>query len=322
MQLFQNAHYDFIRWRWHAISLSLVVIIGGLAAMALRGGLPLGVDFSGGTIVVVQFEDAVSVDDVRAAVAPVEGEEIVQQYGLVSANEWLIRLPQIEADEAGALLEQGSLQIVEALTEAGLPAFEVISTDIVGPVMGAQLQRQGIYATVLAMLGITLYITFRFRFTFAAGALVAVVHDVLVTLSMLTVFNYELSLNVVAAILLITGYSVNDTIVVFDRVRENMRSLRREPLSTIINMSVNQTLARTVITSGTTFVAVLSLFLFGGEVLKSFAFTVLVGVISGTYSTVFIAAAVAIIMSQRAQSKRATTPHVEGGRRARRAKAS
>jgi preprotein translocase subunit SecF len=150
---------------------------------------------------------------------------------------------------------------------------------------------------VLSLAGILIYIWFRFRLTFAVGAIAATLHDVLVTLAFLTWFGYDLSLNVVAALLTITGYSVNDTIVIFDRVRENQRSKSREPLIDLVNRSVNQTLSRTLITAGTTFLAVLGLFLFGGEVLEGLAFTLLVGIITGTYSTVFIASAIAIVLS-------------------------
>ena len=205
------------------------------------------------------------------------------------------------------------------------------SREIVGPVIGADLQRRGIYAVLTSLAAITIYIGFRFRFSFAVGAIVATLHDVLVTLAFLMFFRYDISLNVVAAILTITGYSVNDTIVIFDRVRENLRSRRRDPLSQVVNQSVNQTLGRTIITAGTTFLSVLALYLFGGEALEGFAFTMLIGVISGTYSTVFIASAIAIILSQqkgtRGKAQSAAAPSGEAtterpGRKPRRARAS
>jgi preprotein translocase subunit SecF len=203
--------------------------------------------------------------------------------------------------EDGFSIDQGSQQILNAIEGAGLPSFELLSREIVGPVIGADLQRRGLYATLASLLAIAVYITFRFRVSFALGAVAAVFHDVIVTVAFLVFFGYDLSLNIVAALLTITGYSVNDTIVIFDRVRENMRSRRRDPLDDVVNLSVNQTLSRTVITSGTTFFSVLALYLFGGEVLRGFAFTMLVGVVSGTYSTVFIASAIAITLSQRNQ---------------------
>ena len=299
MKIFTNPNYDFIRWRWHAIGLSLVVILAGAAMMAIRG-LPLGIDFAGGTNVIVKFDQPVAEDQVRQALEKsVPGEKAVQQYGAASERSILIKLPQVQTAEQGTNLERGSKEIVGALQKAGLPKFEVVSTEIVGPVIGADLQRKGVYATLASILGITAYIAIRFRPSFALGAIAATFHDILVTLAFLTFFGYDLSLNVVAGLLTITGYSVNDTIVIFDRVRENMRSMRRESLAHIVNLSVNQTLGRTIITAGTTFLSVFSLYLFGGEVLRGFAFTMLVGIVSGTYSTVFIAAAIAILLSQR-----------------------
>ena len=298
MQIFHNANYNFIRWRWHAIILSLVVVGAGVVAMVTKG-MPLGIDFSGGTQLIVKFEQPVTEEQVRDAVTPLPGDEVVQQYDDPAEHRMLIRLQQSEASEEGANLERTSQQVEQALQKAGLPKFIVDSRDLVGPTVGADLQRRGIYATIFSLLAITIYIGARFRFSFAVGAIAATLHDVLVTMAFLTFFDYELSLNVVAAILTITGYSVNDTIVIFDRVRENLRSMRREPLEHVVNKSVNQTLGRTVITAGTTFLSVLSLFLFGGEALRGFAFTMIVGIISGTYSTVFIASSIAIILSKR-----------------------
>ena len=218
-------------------------------------------------------------------------------------------MPEEAGIEHGFALEQRAKSALAALHNAGLPKFDVLSTEVVGPVIGADLQRKGIYATLLSILGITVYIGLRFRFSFAVGAIAATFHDVFVVIAFLSFFGYELSLNVVAAILTITGYSVNDTIVIFDRVRENSRLLRRDPLEKVVNLSVNQTLGRTIITASTTFLSVLALYLFGGEVLHGFAFAMLVGIISGTYSTVFIAAAIAILLSGRnAKAGRAAVP--------------
>ena len=297
MRIFENPNYNFIQWRWHAIVLSLVVILAGFVVIFTRG-LPLGIDFSGGTIVVLKFQQPVGEDTLRGALDAVPGDKVVQQYGEADASEWLVRLPE-PASEQGVSLEQGARSVVDAVTKANLGSFEVISQELVGPVIGADLQRKGIYATLASIVGITIYIGIRFRFAFAIGAIAATLHDVLVTVAFLTFFGYDLSLNIVAAILTITGYSVNDTIVIFDRVRENLRSKRRDSLESVVNLSVNQTLGRTIITAGTTFLAVLSLYLFGGEVLEGFAFTMLVGIVSGTYSTVFIAAAIAILLSGR-----------------------
>lgn len=307
MRIFENPNYNFIRWRWHAIGLSLVVILAGVGQI-LAKGMPLGIDFTGGTIVVLKFQQAVAEDALRRGLDAVPGDKVVQQYGDAAAHEWMVRLPQIATAEQGTALEQEARAVVDAVTKASLGQFEVISQESVGPVIGEDLQRKGIYATLASILGITVYIGIRFRFAFAIGAIAATLHDVLITFAFLAFFGYDLSLNIVAAILTITGYSVNDTIVIFDRVRENLRSRRRDSLETIVNESVNQTLGRTIITAGTTFLAVLSLYLFGGEVLEGFAFTMLVGIISGTYSTVFIAAAIAILLSgKQAQGRTQTT---------------
>jgi preprotein translocase subunit SecF len=298
MQIFTNANYNFLRWRWHAIALSAVVILAGVGLMIVRGGLPLGVDFSGGTVLIYKFDRPVTEDQIRQVVSHLPGEEVVQSYGDPGANEMLIRLPEL-VTEQGASVEQGARGVEEALARANLGKPELLSREIVGPVIGRDLQRKGLYATLASILGITAYIAMRFRPSFALGAIAATFHDIFVTLAFLSFFGYELSLNVVAALLTITGYSVNDTIVIFDRVRENLRSMRRDALDTVVNKSVNQTLGRTIITAGTTFLAVLALFIFGGEVLHGFAFTMLVGIVSGTYSTVFIASAIAILLSKR-----------------------
>jgi preprotein translocase subunit SecF len=298
MRILEDVNIDWLRWKWHSIILSVLVILAG-AGLMVRRGLPLGIDFAGGTIVIVKFETRPSEDAVRRAIEAFPGEEGVQTYGDPNAGEILIRLPQAEGVEQGTNLEQGAKAVVGLLEKANLGKFEVLQTEIVGPVIGQDLQRKGVYATIASLVGIMLYIAFRFRFSFGVGAMVASFHDVLITLSLLTLAGYELSLNTIAAILTLVGYGVNDQIVIFDRVRENLRVHRREPIDTVLNRSVNQTLPRTVITAGCTALSVLSLYLFGGEVLKPFAFTMLVGIISSTYSTVFIASAIATVLTRR-----------------------
>jgi len=296
MQIFANAHYDFVRWRWHAIAVSLVIIIAGAATVMTRG-LAKGVDFEGGTIVILKFDQLPQIQQVRAALVagmPGGGEAVVQQYGPTENRDVMIRVRRTGEEVEGQLSAEADA-VIAAIRASDLGNFQVEGTEIVGPVIGEQLRRQGMLATVLALAGILLYIALRFQLSFAVGAVVAVVHDLAIVMSFLAFFQYELTLNVIAGLLTITGYSVNDTIVVFDRVRENLRTMRRDNLANIVNVAVNQTLARTVITAGTTVLAVVSLYLFGGEVLKGFAFTMLVGVIAGTYSTVFIAAAIAIL---------------------------
>ena len=295
MQILASTNIDFLRWRWHALLLSGVVLAAGIGTMLTRG-IPLGIDFSGGTAIVVKFTEPVSEDRVRAAIAAVPGDKVVQEYGPPEANEVLVRLP-LGSETAEGNLDSSADAVLAAL-RANVGEIEVLSNDIVGPVIGEDLKQKGIWATLFALGGILVYIGFRFRFTFAIGAIVAVFHDILVTLAFLTWFDYELSLNIIAAILTIAGYSVNDTIVIFDRVRENQRMVRREPLRDVVNRSVNQTLSRTIITAGTTFLAVVSLYALGGEVLRGFAFTMMIGLLAGTYSTVFIASAIAIMLNR------------------------
>jgi preprotein translocase subunit SecF len=332
MRILTNVNVDWLRWRWHTLVLSWVIILAGLGLMIARG-MPLGIDFSGGTLVILEFEKPANEEAIRNALVSLPGDKVVQKYGEAGENQILVRLPQTTTEEEGFNLEEGARQVVSLIRGANLGNFEVLSTEVVGPVIGRELQRKGIYATVAAMLGIMTYIALRFRFSFGAGAMVASLHDVLITMSFLTFFGYELSLNVVAAILTLVGYGVNDQIVIFDRVRENLRSHRRDSLDSVINLSVNQTLPRTIITAGTTFLSVLALYLFGGDVLRGFAFAMLVGIVTSTYSTVFIASAIAVMLSKRTVHGRAAagtggpspaaSPEVVSARkRARKAKAS
>ena len=333
MPLLKVPHIDFVRLRWAAFALSVLVIAVGAAVAFARGGLPLGIDFSGGSLLVLQFEQPTGEGEVRDALTSIE-EKVVQQYGVPGDNQVLIRLP-ISGPETGASLEEGANAVAAELQASTLGEFQVISQELVGPIIGEELQRRGINAFVFAMAGILVYIGLRFRFSFAVGAVVAVAHDIAITLAMLAVFDYELSLNVVAAMLTITGYSVNDSIVVFDRVRENLRVMRRDAFPHLVNTSINQTLARTIITSGTTGGAVLALYILGGEVLRGFAFTMLVGVVSGTYSTIFVASIIAIVITERraararqagatpsAQGAPAAAPARSSSRRRRKARAS
>jgi preprotein translocase subunit SecF len=297
MPLLRVPHIDFVRRRWWAFALSALVIAVGALLATVRGGLPLGIDFSGGSLIVLQFDQSTGEGAVRDALGSIE-EKVVQQYGDPGDNQVLIRLP-ITGPEIGASLEAGANAVAAELQASDVGEFQVLSQELVGPVIGDELQRRGINAFVFAMAGILIYIGLRFRFSFAVGAVVAVAHDIAITVAVLVVFGYELSLNVVAAMLTITGYSVNDSIVVFDRVRENLRVMRRDTFPHLVNTSINQTLARTIITSGTTGGAVLALYLLGGEVLRGFAFTMLVGIVSGTYSTIFVASIIAIVITER-----------------------
>jgi preprotein translocase subunit SecF len=294
MHIFKNTKYNFLRWRFHALALSWVVIIAGVATMMTKG-IPKGVEFAGGTVVIEQFDQPVTVQQVRGALDSHYpgggGDAVVQSYGDPSQRQIMIRVPQV-GGEAGAALTGSADQVESALRAANLGNFTRQGTEIVGPTVGRELTSKGLWATVLSLLGILIYLAFRFQFSFGVGAVIATIHDLLITIAFLAFFQYDLTLNVIAAILTMTGYSTNDTIVIFDRIRENMRSMRRDSLNDVINASVNQTLGRTIIVSGTALLTALALFFFGGDVLHGFAFTMIVGIITGTYSSVFIASAV------------------------------
>ena len=305
MHIFTNPNYNFLRWRWHAVALSWVVILAGLFTIYSRG-LPKGIEFAGGTSVIMQFDQTPSVEAVRNALNqnyPGGGQDaIVQAYGDPSLRQVMVRVPTVGAEQ-GASLSASAQNVEAALRKASLGNFKVVGTEIVGPSVGEELTQKGIWAFILSLVGILAYIAFRFEFSFAVGAVIATLHDVLVTFAFLAFFRYDLSLNVIAALLTVTGYSTNDTIVIFDRVRENMRKMRRESQNEIINISINQTLGRTVITAGTALLSAIALFLFGGEVLHGFAFTMIVGIITGTYSSVFVAAAIVTFWRRTKPSK-------------------
>ena len=294
MHIFQHTKFDFLRWRVHAIVLSWIVIIAG-AAVFLTKGIPLGIEFAGGTAVIIGFDQPTSVPQVRAALDksfPGGAQNIVvQSYGDPSLREVMIRVPHVGAEQ-GTQLSQTKQQVVDALHKGGIGGFTEHGTQIVGPAVGQELRNKALLATLFSLIGILAYLAFRFQFSFGVGAVVATIHDLLITMAFLAFFRYDMSLNVIAAILTMTGFSTNDTIVIFDRIRENLRGMRRDSTHDVINAAINQTLGRTVITSGTALLTALALFFFGGEVLHGFAFTMVVGIITGTYSSIFIAAAI------------------------------
>jgi len=307
MHIFKHTKFDFLLWRWHAIALSWVIILAGVFTIWTKG-IPKGVEFAGGTVVIEQFDQAVSVQQVRDALDknyPGGGQyAVVQATGDPSQHMVMVRVPQV-GSEAGASLGVEAQKVEDALKKAGLNAKRQ-GAEIVGPSVGRELTSKGLWATVLSLIGILFYLAFRFQFSFGVGAVVATIHDLLITLAFLAFFRYDMSLNVIAAILTMTGFSTNDTIVIFDRIRENLRSMRRDSMDHIINASINQTLGRTVITSGTALLTALALFFFGGEVLHGFAFTMVVGIITGTYSSVFIAAAIVSLWRGSAPTRAAT----------------
>jgi preprotein translocase subunit SecF len=309
MHLFHKTNINFLRWRWHAVVLSWVVILAGIATIATKG-LPRGIEFAGGTAIVAQFDQQVSTQQVRSAIDSTFRDNVIQPYGNPAQHQFLIRVPQVGEGGEDAL-SQTKAAVQKAIQQANVGNFSIVGTEIVSPTVGQELTTKGTWATVLSLAGILLYIAFRYQMSFAVGAVVATVHDLLVTLAFLAFFQYDMTLNVIAAILTVTGYSTNDTIVIFDRVRENLRSMRRDSLNDVINTAINQTLGRTIITAGTTLLSAVALFLFGGEVLRGFAFTMIIGVITGTYSSVFVAAAIVTFWRGKGPTKAAT--HAPGG---------
>ena len=293
MHIFKNTNFNFLRWRWHAIALSWVIILAGVFAIWTKG-IPQGRRVRrrhGGHHAVRPGRSACSRCGGALDRTFPGGDVVVQQYGDPAQHQVMVRVPTV-GQESGGSLSKTQDQIKAALSQAGIGSFKVVGTEIVGPVVGQELRRAGLYATVLSLIGLLIYLGARFQLSFGVGAVVATIHDLLITLAFLAFFRYDMSLNVIAAILTITGFSTNDTIVIFDRIRENLRTMRRDKLDHVINVSINQTLGRTVITSGTALLTALALFFFGGEVLHGFAFTMVVGIITGTYSSVFIAAAI------------------------------
>jgi preprotein translocase subunit SecF len=297
MEFLKNPSYDFLGKTKILLAVSTALILSGVAYISSHG-LHYGVEFSGGTQLIARFQSRPEVDKVRSAVDTVTSGSTIQTYDDPSKNQVLIRLPHTGGSEGDL---SGSAQAVLQALKARYGENPVLesSTEIVGPVVGAELRRKALQLTVWGLLFQLIYIAFRFGgAVWGFAATVAVFHDVLITLGLLDIFGYEITLNVIAALLTLVGYSVNDTIVIFDRVRENLKHRRKEPLAKIINDSVNQTLSRTLISSGTTFLTVLGLYLFGGEVLRGFGFTMVVGIIIGTYSTIYIAAPIVVWWDQ------------------------
>ena len=288
MEILKNPSFDFLAKAKYFVALSIALILAGVGWIA-TGHLRYGVEFSGGTQLILHFQTTPDVDKVRdAAGKSSPGGAVVQIYGEPKDNKVLVRISQ-EAPESD--LDAPARAVREALASSyGQNPIVESSSEIVGPIVGAELRQKAILLTALGLLFQLIYIAARFKGgIWGAAATVAALHDVLVCLGFLAFFNFEITLNVIAALLTLVGYSVNDTIVIFDRVRENLLHRRKEPLGKILNDSMNQTLTRTIISNGTTFLAVLGLFLFGGEVLRGFGFTMVVGIIVGTYSTLFIA---------------------------------
>jgi len=320
--LFQNIHIDWLGKRRIFIGISILIMLAGLISAIGRQLTPggtdafnLGVDFKGGSVVTVKFRNLPADEDIRAALRNVGINDAVLQ-NTNRPDELLIRIPLLEntgggdagtSDISKAQVEKGRSTVKQALDTFGPEAegeatldtapnaaYKIIGTDSVGAIAGSQLRNQAVTATLLGCIGILLFIAFRYDWTYAAGGVIAVFHDVLMVLACFSIFQWEVNLTVIAAILTIVGFSINDSIVIFDRIRENLALHRKDSLFKITNDSINQTLSRTVITAGLVLLSVLSLVIFGGEVLRSFSLALLVGLILGMYSTIAIASPIAI----------------------------
>jgi preprotein translocase subunit SecF len=278
--LFGETNVNFVGRRGMAAVLSALLIGAGLVSLVTKGGPKYSIDFTGGSLVQVQFTEIVSVDEVRSALAAIgHSDAEIQRFG--PPNEMLVRIPD-KGDEE-------SMERVKESLRDRWPGLSLRREETVGPKIGGELRSAAGQAIIFALVLILVYITIRFEFRFAVAAIVALVHDVLITLGVFSIADFEVSLAVIAAFLTIVGYSLNDTIVVFDRIRENLRTPARKGYDVVLNRSINQSLSRTIITSGTTLVVVFVLYLFGGEVLRDFSFALVIGVLIGTYSSIFVA---------------------------------
>lgn len=320
IQIFKDVKIDWLANRRKFITVSILLMVAGLSSAVFRQwkhpngteAFNLGVDFKGGTVVTARFKQRPAAEAIRDALVKSGLKDAIIQPVTDKPDIALIKIPlEGSSGESQEQVELGRVKVRNGLSAFGPEAtltdlnsdpnaaFKIEGTDAVGAVAGAQLRNKAIAVTLAALVGILMYIAFRFEWTYGAAAVIAVFHDVLVTLGFFSIFQWEVSLTVIAALLTLVGFSVNDTIVVFDRIRENRRLHRRESLYKITNDSINQTLSRTVITSGLVFLSVLSMVLFGGEVLRGFSLALLIGITFGTYSSVAIASPIMVWWEQR-----------------------
>ena len=277
----EQTHIDFMSRRWYGLIFSAVLIVVSIGTLTLSG-LNFGLDFTGGTLIEVGYEDPPDLSVVREQLnSGGFNDAVVQTFG--TARELVVRLPSGNAEEESADLSSRVLAALEVGPEA------VRRVEFVGPQIGEELTEKGALALLWALSGIFLYVMFRFQWRFSVGAVLALIHDVAITLGVLSMLRIDFDLTAVAALLAVIGYSLNDTIVLYDRIRENFRRLRKQAPVEVINTSINQTLSRTIMTSLTTLLVLAALFVFGGEIIHSFALTLIVGVVIGTYSSIFVA---------------------------------
>jgi len=318
VELFRGANIDWLGKKWYFLGFSLIFSVAGVLSILFWHHIPLGVDFKGGTQVRVEFSQTPNEDHIRQAMdrAGVHDATIqrISDPSGHAANKVIIALPQSSATDTA---HDAGRQSVENALGANYhdSSFTIEQVDIVGPTAGKALQKQALLATLYSLLGMLVYLWFRFELIYGVAAVVAVFHDTLITIGAFSLTNQEITLTVIAAILTLIGYSMNDTIVVFDRIRENLAMSRRESLADVVNRSINQTLSRTVISSGLTFLTVLSLYLFGGEVLHGFSFALVVGILIGTYSSIAVAAPM-LVAYQEWRAKRGKTASLPAAKKA------
>ena len=303
MRIFENADFAFIKNRRTGYVVSGVLIALSIISFATRG-IELGIDFQGGMEFVVETQGTLPATEVRSALADVlEAEPEVKQFG---EDALLVRTVAGDAEGEGEITRMQNLIVggIEGAFPEAQP--EVVKTDVVGPRFAADLQRGALYSVFFSLLVVFVYILIRFEWRFGLGAVAALVHDVTITLGLFSLlhdwlpFSLQIDQTIIAAFLTIVGYSLNDTVVVFDRIREYANVFKTEPYPDVVNRSINNTLSRTVITSGTTLLVVITLFIFGGEVLKGFAFALIVGIVIGTYSSIFVASPIVVELRERA----------------------
>jgi preprotein translocase subunit SecF len=287
---------DFVGKMKYAIIFSTIVALISIGSIILHRGLNLGIDFAGGSIIQVKFSNNINADQIRTALKSTKLESsIIQQFGV---NEFLIRTHESFSDQK--IL---AANVEQPLTTAFNKDYEIRRVEVVGSKVGSDFQRKAIFAVILSWLAMLIYISWRFEFRYALGGIIALVHDVLIIIGTVSILNMEFTITILAAIFFIIGFSINDTIVVLDRIRENVKLNPKQKLSDIINLSINQTLSRTILTSTTVFLTVLALFFFGGAVIHDLALSLLIGVVFGTYSSVFISCPIVLLFENLKLSK-------------------
>ena len=307
MQIIKDSKIDFINNSRFTILLSGALILAGIFSLIINNGPKLSIDFKGGTLIAVQYTKPININDLRFQLKNVniDGQSFdfstseIKHFG--DNSNVSVRIANLENEPEK--FSQNFIDILKNIYPDALPEDKddfILSIDKVSPKVGSELSGKAIMAIIYAITLILIYISFRFEFTYAIGAIAAIAHDVIITLGVFSILGYEISLSIIAAFLTIVGYSLNDTIVIFDRIRENMKALKRESVVSIVNKSINESLSRTIVTSLTTLFVVLTLYFFGGEVIHYFSFALIIGVLVGTYSSIFVASLIVVYMQPKA----------------------